>query len=279
MVLYGAGGLGYYAYAKFKNKFDIIAYADSEKDKQSLTVHGLPVYPPDALKQIDCDVIEICSSSAEIIKHILVSEYMINENKISTVFIEQSNAARENTLLLISKTINNEKIAGNVAELGVYCGNFAKEINRYFSDCTLYLFDTFEGFPRQDELYDIEKGFSSYKASYMKTTNVDEILNVMPYPKSCIVKQGYFPDTIEGLEDSFVFVSLDPDLYKPVLEGLRYFYPRLQNGGFVMIHDYFNPFFLGVREAVKDYEIEIGYCLPKIPVGDLMSIVLQKITD
>jgi len=229
------------------------------------------------LASVNFDVIEVCSgTSAEIIKKSLIEEYKIPENKISTVFVEQSDAARENAMFMMSETVYKNGVAGNVAELGVYRGKFAKEINRYFSDRRLYLFDTFEGFPERDVNFDDEKGFSHHKASYLKVTAPEDVMGVMPNPERCVIKKGYFPESLQGLEDIFCFVSLDPDLYKPILEGLRYFYPRLEKGGFIMVHDYFNPFFSGVAGAVKDFEAETGLTLPKIPIGDLMSIAITK---
>ncbi|MDE6456061.1 MAG: TylF/MycF family methyltransferase [Dysosmobacter sp.] len=66
---------------------------------------------------------------------------------------------------------------------------------------------------------------------------------------------GYIPDTVKGLEsESCCFVSLDADLYKPILAGLEYFYPRLSPGGYIFVHDFvplsFGP---GVRTAVREY--------------------------
>ena len=278
MIIYGAGGLGHFAYLKMKDKFNILAYVDSEKDKQSLKLNGLKVYPPEMLEQLEYDVIEVCTgTSSEIIKQSLIQKYQVAEKLISTEFVGQSDAARENTLILASVLAQKECIKGNVAELGVYRGKFAKELNRYFPDRTLYLFDTFEGLPTQDLEFDAQKGYSKHKASYLQNTTVDEVLGVMPYPEKCVIMKGYFPESIQGLEDTFAFVSLDPDLYRPILDGMRYFYPRLQEGGIIMIHDYSSPFFTGVMEAVKDYEEEIGKVLPKTPVGDLMSIAITKI--
>lgn len=47
------------------------------------------------------------------------------------------------TLELVSYEINSKNIKGNVAELGVYKGKFARYINKMFPDRNLYLFDTF----------------------------------------------------------------------------------------------------------------------------------------
>lgn len=46
------------------------------------------------------------------------------------------------------------------------------------------------------------------------------------------IHQGFFPDTIPDKELFFSLVSLDCDLYQPMLEGLRYFYPRVARGVF-----------------------------------------------
>lgn len=53
----------------------------------------------------------------------------------------------------------------------------------------------------------------------------------MKHRDNCIIKKGWFPSVMEDVEDTFAFVSIDMDLYRPILEGLRYFYPRLAVGG------------------------------------------------
>jgi len=55
------------------------------------------------------------------------------------------------TLELISNQISKKNLSGNVAEVGVYKGKFAKYINQYFPSKKIYLFDTFEGFDEKDK--------------------------------------------------------------------------------------------------------------------------------
>jgi O-methyltransferase len=57
---------------------------------------------------------------------------------------------RLSSLELIAYEIYANNIEGNVAELGVFRGDFAKFINISFPDRKLYLFDTFEGFDEKD---------------------------------------------------------------------------------------------------------------------------------
>jgi O-methyltransferase len=89
--------------------------------------------------------------------------------------------------------------------------------------------------------------FTDRKFTY---PNIDNILSQMASPEMCEIRKGYFPQTINGLEDFFSLVSLDADLFNPIYEGLKYFYPRLSYGGYIFIHDYDNFKFSGVKEAV-----------------------------
>lgn len=160
-------------------------------------------------------------------------------------------------LELIAEQISRNNIQGSVAELGVFRGDFSSEINRIFPDRKLYLFDTFEGFADSDVIYDREKDYTSNKfiteSNSFKDTSVELVLQKMPHPEQCVVRKGYFPETAEGLEDTFALVSIDCDLYVPILAGLEYFYPRLISGGYIMLHDYNHKEF-GVKDAVEDFE-------------------------
>jgi O-methyltransferase len=163
-----------------------------------------------------------------------------------------SDFVRQSSLELISEEIYNKKISGNVAELGVYKGDFSILINQLFPDRKLYLFDTFEGFASVDVAIDKKNGYSSFDQDFSETS-VNYVLSKMQKPENCIVKKGYFPDTAKDIEDCFVFVSLDTDLYEPIYQGLIYFYPRLVKGGYIFIHDYNNMRYKGVREAVLKF--------------------------
>jgi len=98
----------------------------------------------------------------------------------------------------------------------------------------------------------------------------------MIYPDNIEIHKGYFPESATGVEDTFCFVNLDFDLYHPILEGLRFFFPRMVRGSVVLVHDYYHAGLLGVRDAVDDYEEEIGKKLIKLPIGDNQSIALVK---
>lgn len=168
------------------------------------------------------------------------------------------------TLELISNEINKKNLSGNVAEVGVYKGKFAKYINQYFPSRKLYLFDTFEGFDEKDKKTEKELGLNDATQDF-SNTSIEIVLKNMPFPKQCIIKQGFFPETTAGIEDSFVFVSLDTDLYEPIYQGLIYFYPRMTKGGYILVHDVNNDSYKGAAKAADQFSLEQGISFVPIP--------------
>ncbi|MFL6307010.1 MAG: TylF/MycF/NovP-related O-methyltransferase [Candidatus Sulfotelmatobacter sp.] len=188
---------------------------------------------------------------------------------------DQEDYCRMMTLRLAADRIADQGVAGSIAELGVYQGELASVLNRLFPDRKLYLFDTFEGFSNADLSSGEEKNFSKAEAGDFHNTNVELVLSRMAHPKNVFVRKGYFPETASGLEDTFAFVSLDVDLYKPTQAGLHYFYPRLSAGGYIFVHDYNNRRYRGVRRAVDEFLKETG--APLVPLPDLAgTAVLSK---
>lgn len=159
-----------------------------------------------------------------------------------------------------AREIKDRNIEGNVAEAGVFRGDFAQYINIFFPTKKLYLIDTFEGFDDKDVAVDVKEAYINYVQDW-SDTEVQVVLSKMEHKQNCIVKKGYFPDIMKDVDEKFCFVSIDMDLYQPIYEGLHYFYPRLNKGGYIFVHDCRNLGYLGARRAVMDFceEAEIGY--------------------
>jgi O-methyltransferase len=181
---------------------------------------------------------------------------------------------RNSSLELIAHEIVANKVSGCVAELGVYRGDFAKIINEAFPDRTLYLFDTFQGFDRGDIAVDRARDYSSGSQDF-SGTSIDMILKKMSHPEKCVIKRGYFPESAAGVDQLFAFVSIDADLFKPIYDGLQFFYPRLVKGGFIFVHDYNNSEYKGSRTAVRQFCAEQN--IPFVPLTDTCgSAVIAK---
>jgi len=174
---------------------------------------------------------------------------------------------RRDMIILLLRTIIENKIKGEIAELGVYKGETAKLIHHYCPDRTLNLFDTFEGFSEKDVSKENDQIRNSESVNNFKDTSVDSILRFIdPQNSNVRVYQGYFPETVnKKLEQSiFSFVHLDADLFEPTKNGLEFFYPRVSSGGIILIHDY--NAWPGCRKAVDEF-----FCLKKefpVPMPD-----------
>jgi O-methyltransferase len=157
----------------------------------------------------------------------------------------------------------------------VYTGVFAAQINSLFPKRSLYLFDTFEGFDSRDVSVEQEHGYSNARPGTFEDTSKELVRLRLPYPDQAIFRKGYFPETATGVAGQFALVSIDADLYKPIYEGLRFFYPRLSRRGCIIVHDFNNAQFKGAGEAVRQYCSEEG--ITPVPLCDLHgSAVIVK---
>jgi hypothetical protein len=179
---------------------------------------------------------------------------------------------RRHAMRLAAEWVSQRGVAGSIAELGVYQGEQAALLNQLFPIRTIHLFDTFQGFSEADITTEAQSGFSAAALGDFQDTSVDRVLARLAHPDRAIVHAGMFPDTAEGVEDQFAFVSLDVDLYEPTLAGLEYFYPRLSQGGFIFIHDYNNRRYSGVRHAVDAF-LERN-AVPALPLPDFAGTLV-----
>ncbi len=208
-----------------------------------------------------------------------------NENTSSidgNYFFTAGDYIRIGTLNLLAEEVTNQNIPGELAELGVFQGEFSKYLNELFPDRVLNLFDTFEGFAESDQKLELKQNFSQKQTLEranvsFRNTSIELVMSKMKNPQKIKIYHGYFPDTIPAEEKKFALVSLDCDLYQPILEGLKYFYPRLSTGGYIMIHDYNGIVYAGgVHQAVADFEKQTGHII-KIPIPDACgTLVIGK---
>jgi O-methyltransferase len=197
--------------------------------------------------------------------------YLSRERNIDRNYLDY---IRLSTLELVSKEINDSGKKGAVAELGVYKGKFARYINGYFPDRKFYLFDTFKGFDETDIKTEKINNFSDGEQDF-SNTSVQKVLEIMPHPQQCVVKEGYFPQTTEGIDEEFVFVSIDTDLYDPIYNGLVYFYPRLIKGGYIFVHDYNNDGYTGAKKAVQQFCKENQISFTPLPDNCGTAIIVK----
>lgn len=252
-AIFGAGQGGNALINLISSDYEIVACFDNNPDKWGSIVSGLSVKPPDKLLDDNPEIIWTGSLNADAAIDI---ENQIRGLGFGGIIKHASDFKtkydlRLAELRLIGDEIKKRRVAGAIAELGVYQGKFARELNQNFPDRKLYLFDTFEGFKPEDIAG--ERGLSKAKVGDFSNTSAADIINQMPFPGQVVIIKGRFPETIPDQEIQYALVSIDADLYESTRQGLSYFYPRLSSGGVMLIHDYNSMQFPGVKKAVDEF--------------------------
>ena len=145
---------------------------------------------------------------------------------------------------------------GAIAEVGVYKGGSAYLLGKFSYGKELYLFDTFEGLP--DQAKSTSMKINEPKKGWLSDNNLEDVkkyvLTSGIQEKELIIKKGIFPNTAIDIDKvKFSLVHLDSDLYKTTKDSLEFFYPRLNEGGRIILHDYNCCGCPGVRMAVDEF--------------------------
>lgn len=292
VIVWGCGTIGKKVFCYLYDKFDmeVIAYTQSDVESRGGGhIYNVPIIEKNEILNIEVDYVLIAVYSFTAIKEIINELDVIGvpKEKIKPIALglDFADAFMDQRIYWIrdfSIWCYEQKIQGNVAECGVFRGDSARFINKYFYDRKLYLFDTFEGFEKADIEYELDLGNLSYNNGRFvsditfKDTDMEYLLSKMQYPDNIQIYKGYFPDTAKGIMDKFCFVNLDMDLYLPMLEALRFFWDKMLKGGCILMHDYYHSELPGVRKAITDFEKEREIVINKITIGDGCSIALMK---
>ncbi len=278
IILFGSGQGGQMAAEWLPADWELLAFADNAPKKWGTFLGKIPIIAPDQIPALAPDLVFITVLNREAADSMKVQLQEAGYTKaVQTLSPFRSVMdLRLAHLRLLAREINARKLPGSVAELGVYQGAFAAEINRLFSDRTLYLFDTFTGFSQADVEAERNRTLGTKaSAGDFRDTSIQQVRSRLPYPEQAIFCPGHFPETLPDDLPPMAFVSLDPDLYEPTLAGLRAFWPKLVPGGVLLIHDYNSAQFQGAGQAVRTFCEE--HHLMVLPLPDLHgSAVLMK---
>ncbi len=153
-----------------------------------------------------------------------------------------------------ARRVLDEGVPGDFAEVGVYKGNSAKVLSdvlrRADASRSLYLFDTFGGFDARDLA-----GVDAKVPTLFSDVTLTAVKQFLAADGICDFRPGYFPQTADALDPGarFALVHLDCDLHEPMRAGLRFFYPRLNAGALVIVHDYASGLWPGATQAVDEF--------------------------
>ena len=282
VIVFGGGYIGSVYISNTRN-VEVVAVADNFLQGYFC---GHKVISPDEILNYEFDSVVIC-----------LNDHAINDKETDKVYyqllemgIEKSKIELHNVIYLensdprvlflkkYSETVKRYALEGAVAECGVFRGHFAHFISKYFEDKAFYMFDTFDGFDERDIATEPTGGMRSYLCAgleddWAKGASEEIALNRCLNKEKVVIKKGYIPETLKGLEDEkFVFVNLDMDLYEPTIKALKWFWSRIVKGGIILCHDYFYMGCPGVTKAVDEFLDEVNAIA--VPIGDGLSIAI-----
>lgn len=141
----------------------------------------------------------------------------------------------------------------------------AKSLNR-----KMVIFDSFEGIPSNDEEH--QKSIFGYSINnwFKKGAfrgGLEEVQhNVETFGEGsvCEYVKGWFDDTLPDINIDIAGAYIDVDLASSTKTCIKYFYPRLQPGGFLISQDGDFPLVIDVFDDDEFWEQEIGCKKPKI---------------
>lgn len=157
------------------------------------------------------------------------------------------------SLCSLAAHLNEKNVMGDFVECGVYKGGSAAVLAKYMGqDRKLWLFDSFKGMPEtvpQDGIKAkdyIGEGAVAIDSVYEVLRNVDADLSRIH------ISEGYFQDTFtKTLPSKVALLHCDADWYESVLLTLETFYPRVQEGGVIILDDF--GYWEGCRVAFYDF--------------------------
>jgi hypothetical protein len=162
------------------------------------------------------------------------------------------------------------RIPGDLIEAGAWRGGatmFMRAILkcRGVVDRTVWVADSFEGLPPPDvKNYPADAGFDfsmhpelavsleSVQANFARYGLLDDKVRFL---------KGWFKDSLKQAPmRELAVLRIDADLYESTTDALKYLYPKLAGGGYVIVDDYYS--LAPCRKAVQDYRGQHGITTP-----------------
>lgn len=166
---------------------------------------------------------------------------------------------RLDNLQLCVESVLENGVEGDFIETGVWRGGaciLMKGLLRvHGSPKKVFVADSFQGLPEPDiEKYPIDANSQLHTMTALSVGAEEVKDNFRKFElldSGVIFLEGWFKDTLSDSRlDKLAVIRLDGDLYQSTCEALTALYPKLQQGGFVIIDDYG---WENCRKAVEDY--------------------------
>lgn len=165
------------------------------------------------------------------------------------------------------RTVLEENIEGDFIETGVWRGGACIFMRGFLkvhgiTNRRVWVADSFEGLPEPDEEnYPMDQGADYHTWDFLKVSLEEVKENFKKYDllddQVCFLK-GWFKDTLPVAPIEKIAVArLDGDMYSSTMDSLKNLYPKVSQGGFIIIDDYgLGPCAAAVHDFRKEFNID-----------------------
>jgi O-methyltransferase len=167
-------------------------------------------------------------------------------------------------------------LPGDMAECGCFEGATAFFMASASTSGMLYLFDSFKGISspetrdrndRTDVMPWIKGDLCSSEEKLRTNLARFKEINILP---------GWIPERFADVTDrQFRVVHIDVDLYQPTRDSLEFFYPRMVQGGVIVMDDYGLLTCPGAKLAADEYALSVGAQVLHLPTGQ--GVITRRI--
>ncbi len=195
VVILGAGQMGQAVQNLLnQNHIRLIAIGDNNPQKRQPDAE-IPILSVEEALFLNPDRVLICvldgERAGQLKNQVQTNGYQGRVMLLSDVYTLFD--VRGATLRRLADRMNALSVAGCIAELGTYKGDFAWQLNARFPEKTLYLFDTFEGFDERDITTEREKSSSKAQTNDFGDTSIQDVLSRMPNPEKSSFAVAFSP--------------------------------------------------------------------------------------
>ncbi|MBO7718013.1 class I SAM-dependent methyltransferase [Candidatus Saccharibacteria bacterium] len=164
--------------------------------------------------------------------------------------------SREETDKIIELAQSSLQFRGDFVELGCYKGDTSLLLAEVLhgSDKKLWIYDSFEGLPEKSEKDYSAAGENFRQGELLVTKREVKERFLRAGFKLPIIKKAWFSElSPSDLPEEIAFSFLDGDFYESIKQSLELVWPKMVQGGLVLVHDYNNPALPGVSKAVDEW--------------------------
>lgn len=169
-------------------------------------------------------------------------------------------------------------LPGDFMECGTFKGDFAWVVSQCVDFAkagkTFYLYDSFEGFAREDTT--VDQGYADFANPIYQEVGIYEsvLQRFKGNPEVKIIK-GYLPETLDPIHpEKISFLHMDLNSPGAEVDTLRKLWPRIVVGGFIIFDDYGWKVFAKQKEAEDQFASEHGLSILELPTGQ--GLLLKK---